>query len=123
MPENTDPENTNAANTLGVNSALSMVYTTCPTLAVAEAIAETLVRQKLIACANILPAMRAIYVWQDALQKDDEVVMLLKTQSIHTDKVVNKVVELHPYDTPAVLVLPVSNAAAGFANWVKQMAP
>ena len=50
-----------------------LVYTTCPSKEVAKRIGGELVRSRLAACANILPAMQSIYIWQDELHEDDEV--------------------------------------------------
>ena len=95
-----------------------VVYSTCPSLAVAEEIGGQLVESGLSACVNILPGMIAIYSWQGERQRDEEVVMIVKTQAILADRVVDRIVELHPYDEPAALVLPVSGGASSFLTWI-----
>jgi periplasmic divalent cation tolerance protein len=95
-----------------------LVYTTCPSKEVAKRIGGELVRNRLAACANILPAMQSIYVWQGQLHDDDEVVMLLKTSRAHADRIVGEIERLHPYDTPAVLIIPVDGGSRPFIDWI-----
>ena len=100
------------------NTSPVVVYSTCPSLAVAEEIGGQLVEGGLSACVNILPGMIAIYSWQGERQRDEEVVLIAKTQAGLADRVVARIVELHPYDEPAALVLPVSGGSASFLAWI-----
>lgn len=95
-----------------------LVYTTCPSQEAAESIGGALVEAGLAACVNILPGMVSIYVWQGDRQRDEEVVMIAKTRTAMAKAVTSKIEELHPYDVPAVLVLPVSGGAARFMAWI-----
>ena len=67
-----------------------MVYSTCPSVAVAEEIGGQLVEGGLSACVNILPGMIAIYSWQGERQRDEEVVMIVKTRAGLADRVVDQ---------------------------------
>lgn len=100
-------------------SAVVLVYTTWPSVVEAEAAATALVEARLVACANILPGMRSVYRWAGAVERAAETVMLLKTRAERADAVVAAVRARHPYETPAVLVLPVSGGDAGFLDWVR----
>lgn len=97
-----------------------LVYTTCPSMEAAERLGGELVEGKLAACANIIPGMRAIYVWQGERQSEQEVVVLLKTTQARRDELMAEIERLHPYDTPAVLVLAVDAVSAGFGNWIAE---
>ena len=97
-----------------------LVYVTCPSLDVARTIGGQAVERRLAACANILPQMQSIYVWQGALHQDDEVVLLLKTRQACADAVTALVEREHPYDTPAVLVLPVEGGSGPFLAWIAE---
>lgn len=96
-----------------------LVYTTCPSMEVAEALAGLAVDCGLAACANILPSMRSIYVWQGVRHTDDEVVMLLKTVQACVPKLIVTLEEAHPYDTPAILVLPTEGGSRSFIAWIE----
>lgn len=95
-----------------------LVYTTCPNMEAAERIGGELVERRLAACANILPAMRAIFIWQGKRQSEDETVLLLKTRRSHAQTVLDEIERLHPYETPAAFVLNVELAAKAFADWI-----
>ena len=95
-----------------------LVYTTAPELGVAEAIGVQLVEEGLAACVNVLPGMRSIYSWQGEVQRDDEVVALIKTRSALSDRVIDRIEELHPYDVPAAFVISASGGSIEFLKWV-----
>jgi periplasmic divalent cation tolerance protein len=96
-----------------------VVYSTCPSLAVAEEIGSELVERGLAACVNILPGMVSIYVWQGERQRDEEVVVIVKTTEKRANDVIAAICELHPYDVPAALVLPASGGAEDFVDWIR----
>ena len=96
-----------------------LIYTTLESLEDAKSVGRALVEAKLAACVNILPAMTAIYEWQGELQEAGEVVMLIKTRKGCVDKALARAKELHPYDTPALLVIEPSQVDCDFANWIK----
>lgn len=68
----------------------------------AERIAGLLLDEKLIACANMMPAMRSLYVWQGERGEARECGVLFKTDSALLDRVIARIEVLHPYDTPAI---------------------
>lgn len=96
-----------------------LIYTTFPDLATAEKTAETLLEARLVACANILPAMVSLYRWAGKTERAEEVVMLLKTTAAHSESVVRAVEEAHPYEVPAILVLPLEGGSAAFLGWIE----
>ncbi|EKQ54771.1 MAG: CutA1 protein involved in divalent cation tolerance [Methanobacterium sp. Maddingley MBC34] len=77
----------------------SMVYITASGVEEAKKIARTLLGEKLVACANIIPKMESIYWWEGNLEEDVESVLLLKTHSELVDKVIDMVKEIHSYQT------------------------
>lgn len=100
------------------NDKAVLVYTTFPTLDVAEQVGAALVEAGLAACVNIIPGMVAIYVWQGATQRDDEVVMIIKTRRGRVDEAMAETRRRHPYETPALLVLPVEGGDSEYLAWV-----
>lgn len=96
----------------------AFVYTTFPSLVEAERLGRSLVERRLCACVNILPGMVSYYWWQSAIERGDEVVMIIKTRAALTDAVRMAVKEMHSYTTPAVLVIPVENVDPDYHTWI-----
>lgn len=94
------------------------IYITCPDEKVAKTIGHALVEENLIACANILPKMTSIYSWKDKIHEDSETVLLLKTRKSRFNQVSSRVRQLHPYETPCVVALPVVDAEKNYAQWI-----
>jgi len=84
-----------------------LVFTTLPSADKAAELAKALVEERLAACANLLPAIRSIYRWQGKLQDENEVLVLLKTRAEHLERLKLRILELHPYEVPEVLAVPV----------------
>ena len=95
------------------------VYVTCPDAGVAESIGRALVEESLAACANVVPGLVSIYVWEDALQRDAEVALLLKTRSALFEALAARVAELHPYEVPCVVAWPILAVAAPYGAWLR----
>ncbi len=97
-----------------------VVYATAPDVATAKKIANVLVDKHLAACINILPEMISVYRWEGQVNADDEVVMIIKTRHDLSERVVQEVGTRHPYDVPAIMVLPVSSGNPDFLKWIGQ---
>ncbi len=97
-----------------------LIYTTLPDEDAARRIGEALVRQRLAACVNILPAMHSIYEWQGNLEHDKEVVLIAKTTPQRADALAERLGALHPYEVPAILRLPVAAVNAAYLDWLRQ---
>lgn len=97
---------------------LKLVYSTFPSVATAEAVARILVEERLAACGNIVPGMISFYEWQGVLERAEEVVLLLKTTAGTAEALMARLAAEHPYEVPAILLLPVEAAAVPFAAWV-----
>ena len=95
-----------------------LVYTTYPSIVEAERAGRSLVERRLCACVNILPGMVSYYWWQGALERGDEVVMIIKTRAALADAVRVAVKEMHSYTTPAVLVMPIESVDADYEAWI-----
>ncbi|PLX37101.1 MAG: divalent-cation tolerance protein CutA [Hyphomicrobiales bacterium] len=95
-----------------------LVYSTFPDKETALGVGRSLVADRLCACVNILPQMISVYRWEGEVEEGDEVVMLVKTRSTLADAVVAAIVERHPYDVPAVLVLPTEGGNPAFCDWI-----
>jgi periplasmic divalent cation tolerance protein len=94
------------------------VYTTFPSVVEAEKAGHALVQARLAACVNILPGMVSVYRWRDAIERAEEAVMIVKTRASLAEAVRTSVKATHPYDTPAVVVLPVESVDDRYFAWI-----
>ena len=94
------------------------VYTTYPAIVEAERAGRALVERLLCACVNILPGMVSYYWWQGAVERCDEVVMIIKTRVGLAEAVRAAVKEMHSYSMPAVLVIPIENVDPDYHAWI-----
>ena len=94
------------------------VYTTYPSVVEAETAGRRLVEQQLAACVNILPGMVSIYRWEGAVERGEEVVMIIKTRASLAEAVRAAVKAMHSYTTPAILVLPIEGGEPGYLQWL-----
>ena len=94
------------------------VYVTARDKAEALYIGRTLVSERLVACVNVLDGLRSVYWWDGAVQEEDEACFVAKTRRELVDKVVKRVKELHSYDVPCVVALPVADGNPDFLDWV-----
>ena len=95
-----------------------LVFTTLPTADKAAEVAKLLVEERLAACANLLPAVRSIYHWQGKLHDENEVLVLLKTRAEHLERLKLRILELHPYELPEVLAVPVEAGYQPYLDWL-----
>ncbi|HYR19915.1 MAG TPA: divalent-cation tolerance protein CutA [Myxococcales bacterium] len=95
-----------------------LVFTTLPSADKAAELAKALVEERLAACANLLPAIRSIYRWQGKLQDENEVLLLLKTRAEHLERLKLRILELHPYEVPEVLAVPVEAGYQPYLDWL-----
>lgn len=96
---------------------MNSVYAVFADAAEAERIAETVIEERLAACANILGPCRSIYRWQGAIERAEEVPAIFKTA--RAEALVARIAELHSYDVPAIVVWPVEAAWPLYAAWVE----
>jgi periplasmic divalent cation tolerance protein len=97
---------------------LLLVYTTFPDVDTALAIGESLVRDGLIACINVLPGMRSVYAWKGVIERDDEAVGILKTRKGLQEKVHEALKDRHPYETPVILFIEPTGADPATLDWL-----
>jgi periplasmic divalent cation tolerance protein len=91
---------------------------TCPDAAVGERIAEALVGEGLAACINTLPGITSVYLWEGKVQRDSEVLLLMKTTRARLAELTDRVRQLHPYELPEVIAVPVSGGLPDYLQWV-----
>ncbi len=95
-----------------------LVLCACPDEASAARIAQALVEERLAACVTRFSGARSVYRWQGAIEQADEVQLLIKTAQSHYAALERRVLALHPYDVPEVLVLPVVAGHGAYLDWM-----
>lgn len=84
----------------------------------AEAIAGALVAERLAACVNVVPGITSIYRWQGEVQRDQEWLLLVKSRRDVLEDLVRRVRELHSYDLPETIALPLVGGSAPYLEWL-----
>lgn len=84
----------------------------------AERIASTLVEEKLAACCNLVPAVQSVYRWQGKICRDEETLMIVKTRQALFGALRARVAELHSYDVPEIISLPIAAGHAPYLRWI-----
>jgi periplasmic divalent cation tolerance protein len=105
---------------VGIAMAYQLVFTTCPDMSSAETLAEILLRERLAACVNILPGARSLYIWQGALQRDEEHVLLIKTHEDCLAALQQAVLAQHPYELPELIAVPIGYGSQAYLDWITQ---
>ena len=101
-----------------MNSEYVVVLTTLPGDADAAAFCRALVESRLAACANILPAMESIYRWDGDVHHDTERQVVIKTARDRVIVLWERLRELHPYDVPEFVVLPIIDGNDAYLRWI-----
>ncbi|KAA8490821.1 Protein CutA, chloroplastic [Porphyridium purpureum] len=93
-----------------------VVYVTAPNESVAQSIASELVHYRLAACVNVIPGIKSTYLWAGKVETDQELLLMIKTRRELVNTLTERVVQLHPYDCPEVIEVPI---VGGFQNYLK----
>jgi periplasmic divalent cation tolerance protein len=94
------------------------VYTTYPSIVEAERAGRALVERRLCACVNILPGMISYYWWEGAVERGEEVTMIIKTRASLAEQVRAAVKDMHSHATPAILVIPIDSVDPDYHAWI-----
>jgi periplasmic divalent cation tolerance protein len=86
----------------------------------AERVARALVERRLAACVNVVPGVTSIYRWKGEIGRDTEWLMLMKTTAARFEALRDALVELHPYDVPEVVELPIERGHAPYLEWIDE---
>ncbi len=97
-----------------------IVLCTVPDAATGEQLAQSLVEAKLAACVNLLPAVTSIYRWQGKLQKDVECLLFIKTRRDRFASLCETLRELHPYELPEIIAVPLIDGLPAYLSWLDQ---
>lgn len=96
-----------------------MIYVTYPFLDLARDVSRALIESRLVACANIFPAHESLYHWEGKVQSDTEIAVIYKATSDKFNAIRDKILELHTYDCPCIVVLPIEKGHDAFLQWIE----
>lgn len=99
---------------------MALVYVTASNEEEAINIGETIVNERLAACSNIISHMKSIYWWEGNIEKDNESILILKTLEENFVPIINRIKEIHSYENPCIIALPVLNISDSYLEWVKE---
>jgi len=95
-----------------------VVFITAPNEEEGAKLARTLVEERLCACVNIMPKIRSIYRWKGEICDEPEVMMIAKSAATMAAAIVKRVRELHSYDVPEIICLPVATGSGEYLDWI-----
>ena len=98
----------------------ALVWCPFPNTESARTISGTLLEEKLIACANILPAIESVFEWKGEVSSETEAAVLFKTTGEHLDALTERLSELHPYEKPAILGWLVDKSPPHTLQWLDE---
>jgi periplasmic divalent cation tolerance protein len=95
-----------------------LVFCTCPDRSVGLQIAETLVDRRLAACVNLLPRITSVYAWEGRRETAEEIQLLIKTRVESYAALERTLLELHPYELPEIVAVPIEKGLTAYVEWV-----
>jgi periplasmic divalent cation tolerance protein len=95
-----------------------LVLTNCPDEETANSIALAVVEAQLAACVNILPRVQSIYRWQGVVESATEIPLFIKSTAANYPALEKLIAGLHPYETPEIIALPITQGLPAYLNWV-----
>lgn len=101
----------------------ALIWCPFPDESSARAVAAKALDERLVACANILGSITSLYVWQGSQSQAEETGVLFKTDAVLLDRAVERIAELHPYQTPAVMGWRCDSCPPATLAWLADLQP
>lgn len=97
---------------------IRMVYITCASMEEAKKIGKEIVAKRLAASVNIIDKINSFYWWEGKLQEDEEVIIIAKTRASLVHELISKVKNMHSYECPCIVTLPILEGNIDFLEWI-----
>ncbi|NQZ22056.1 MAG: divalent-cation tolerance protein CutA [Colwellia sp.] len=97
-----------------------IILCTCPDIESAKSIAQHLVKEKHAACVNIIPNVISVYRWQNEVENDTEIQLIIKTRTDKFNDVADEIKRLHRYDTPEIIAMNIQQGDNNYLNWITE---
>ena len=101
-----------------MDSEYCIVFVTCANESQAQAIASAVLENRHAACVNIVPGVRSLYWWNGAVQDDSELLCIMKTRTDRFEALRDAVAQVHAYDVPEIIAMPISAGHQPYLNWI-----
>ncbi|MGD2145740.1 MAG: divalent-cation tolerance protein CutA [Anaerolineae bacterium] len=98
-----------------------VVLVTAPSREVGSRIAEALLEQGLAACVNLASSVTSVYSWEGETRSDEEVLLVIKTRRAAFDELADAVRNVHPYEVPEIIALPVVAGSQDYLDWIDEV--
>jgi periplasmic divalent cation tolerance protein len=103
-----------------MNKKYAAVFVTCGSRKEAEAIADALLKARLIACASIIGGVESRFWWKAGIDKASEVLIIMKTRASNFARVEREVRRLHSYEVPEIVMLPLAAGSKPYLDWIEE---
>ena len=97
---------------------VAIVYTTINDIKDARRIATVLVEEQLVACVNIIPKIESVYRWKGKVENEEEIVLIAKTVDENVKKTIQRIKEIHSYDVPDIIVIPIIGGHKEYLDYI-----
>jgi periplasmic divalent cation tolerance protein len=93
-------------------------FVTVPNFEEGKKIANLLIENKLAACVNIIPNLLSIYWWKGKIERDDELLLIIKTTEKNCDLIIQKIGEVHSYSNPECVAFKIEKGSQKYLDWI-----
>jgi periplasmic divalent cation tolerance protein len=97
-----------------------LILSTVSKIEDAQTIANHLVSNSMAACVNFIPNLESVYKWKNKVCKENEFLLMIKTTANKETNVYDSLSEIHPYDTPEIITLPIQNGSKDYLDWISE---
>jgi len=97
---------------------VAVVYTTIDNMPDARKMAHSLIEEQLVVCVNIIPKVESIYRWKGKIEMEDEIVLISKTTDAKVKKTIQRIKQLHSYELPDIIVLPIIGGLKEYLDYI-----
>ena len=104
----------------GADVSALLVFVTFPDVDTGRLIVRKLVEERLIACGNLIPGVESIYTWKGAIETSSEAIGILKTEQSCYEALQARVHELHPYEVPECIAVPIGAGLPPYLRWIAE---
>ena len=99
---------------------VALVYSTIDDIIDARKIANILVEEQIAACVNIIPSVESVYKWKGKVETNNEIIILAKTTDENVKKTIKRIQELHNYELPDIVVIPIIGGLKDYLDYINR---
>ena len=96
----------------------ALVYITTSGEEESKKIGRTIVEERLAGCVNIIPTIKSLYWWKGEIEDDNESILIVKTKVSNIENIIKRVKEIHSYENPAILAIPIINGSKEYLDYL-----